>query len=94
MVPAVVLVLALCMAGMQLSAQHLRLQDAASAAARSAGRGESLAAADRIVPGASLRTEHDGDLVCITATVVGSSVRGVLGAFPISATGCALQEQG
>ena len=89
--PAVILVLACCMAGLQLAAQHLRLQDVAAGAARSVARGESIAAAARmaaqLAPGARLSSESSGSLVCVTATAGGSIAGGVI---TVSARSCAM----
>ncbi|MCU1524607.1 MAG: hypothetical protein JWO18_1501 [Microbacteriaceae bacterium] len=88
--PAVILVLACCLAGLQLAAQHLRLQDAAAGAARSVARGESLATAaqlaTRLVPGARLSSETRGPVVCVTASVPGSILGGVI---TVTASSCA-----
>lgn len=93
-VPAVLLLLACCLAGMQLAGQQLRLQDAAAAAARSAARGEPVGAAAALVPGMSLRIGHRGDLVCVTATAhgagAGTGTGGPLAAVSLSASSCAL----
>lgn len=59
-VPAVMLVLAAALGGMQLCSQQLRLQDAAAVTARSLARGDPAPA----FPGASLSTHRQGDLVC------------------------------
>lgn len=83
--PAVVVVLALCLSGVQVAGQQLRLQDAAAAAARASARGDSTAIAARIAPGASVNRWSDGDLACVTVTA-----RAALFAMPLSASGCAL----
>jgi hypothetical protein len=90
--PAVVLVLAFCLAGMQLGAQHLRLQDAAATAARSAGRGDPVGLVSTLVPGATLRVANRGDLVCVTAAAhgAGTGAVGFLAAVSVSASSCAL----
>ena len=63
--PAVVLVLACCLSGMQVAGQQLRLQDASAAAARTLARGgDAAAVASRLAPGSELRTTAEGDLVC------------------------------
>ena len=66
--PAVVIVLVCCLAGIETTGQQVRLQDAAAIAARSLGRGESagtaLGRARQLAPGVSLGTAADGDLVC------------------------------
>lgn len=88
--PAVVLVLAFCLAGMQLTAQQLRLQDAAATAARSVARGDSVGPASGLVPGARLTVVRRGDLVCVTASTNGATASGLLGAIPVGASSCAL----
>ena len=86
--PAVVLVLALCLTGMQAVGQQLRLADAAAHAARSLARGEpsdvAAARAAREVPGASITQSADGDLTCVTA-----SAPAALG-LTVTASSCAL----
>ncbi|WJL96220.1 TadE family type IV pilus minor pilin [Microbacterium sp. ET2] len=70
--PAVVVVVLLSVAALTVSAQQVRLQDAAADAARLAARGED---GERIhgaigagVPGARSTVSHEGDLVCVSAT--------------------------
>lgn len=84
--PALMLVLACCLAGLQVAVTQVRLQDAAAAAARSLARGESAAVAARLVPGATVSRNGEGDLVCATL-----SARAV-GLIPLElrATSCAL----
>ncbi len=86
--PAVVLVFAACLTGMQVAGQQLRLQDAAAHAARSVARGElastAAARAAREVPGASLAQYADGDLVCVIARAPAAF------GLTISAVSCAL----
>lgn len=66
--PAVVLVLAACLGGLQVAGQQMRLQDAAAVAARSIARGGSIdaaqARASRMVPGVAVSHRTDGDLEC------------------------------
>lgn len=88
MVPAVIIVLVCCLAGMQLATQNLRLQDAAATAARSAARGDPIGTG--LVEGATIRVEHRGDLVCVTASAPGASRGGVIGAITVTASSCAL----
>jgi len=84
--PAVVMVLACCLSGMQVAGQQLRLQDAAAVAARSLARGDSPDhAVSRLAPGGTISRSEDGDLVCATVSV-GSVVFGL----PLSARSCAL----
>ncbi|MCU1513287.1 MAG: hypothetical protein JWO10_377 [Microbacteriaceae bacterium] len=93
-VPAVLLVLACCLGGMQLAAQQLRLQDAAAVAARSMARGDGAGAAtaraSQLVPGASIESSDRGDLACVTASSSGRFAGGVLAAIPLTAMSCAL----
>lgn len=85
--PAVVAVLAACLGGLSVAGQYLRVQDAAAAAARDAGRGEGAAVASRLVPGASTAQWTDGDLVCVRVSATGAL--GPAG-IPLTATSCAL----
>jgi len=86
--PAVILVLAACLTGMQAVGQQLRLADATAHAARSLARGESAdvaaARAAREVPGASITQSADGDLTCVTG-----SAPAALG-LTVTASSCAL----
>lgn len=71
--PALVLVLALCLWGLSLGATTLRCAEAARAAARVAARGEPpdavVAAARRVAgPGAVVTTSADGDLLTVRVT--------------------------
>ena len=67
--PAVVLLLTCCLSGIAVAGQHLRLQDAAALAARTLGRGgDPHALAARLVPGAQVSPNADGDLACVTLT--------------------------
>jgi hypothetical protein len=92
--PAVVLVFALCLSGMQLASAQLRLQQVAASAARSAARGEGLGGASRLAgqlaPGARLSEESIGSIVCVRATSGGSLRNGLLGAVTLTARSCAL----
>lgn len=86
--PAVVLVLAACLTGMQVAGQQLRLVDAAAHAARSLARGEAAdaaaARAAREVPGATLTQWTDADLACVTLRAPAAV------GLTISAVSCAL----
>lgn len=93
--PAVVLVLVFCLAGGQLATTQLRLQDAASSAARSASRGESADAVvwrtKQVMPGASV-ARHDRDgFVCVTVTLP-TALPGPASVVTLSASACALAE--
>ena len=95
--PAVILVLALCLAGGQLANQQLRLQDAASAAARAASRGEPASTVEgrarQLVPGASVDRSDRNGMVCVTVTLPGA-LPGVASALTLTASSCALSEGG
>lgn len=86
--PAVLLLLASCLTGMQLAGQHLRLQDAAATAARSLARGDRppLAA---LAPGATLDRSDDAGLVCARLRVPAAIAGGVLGSITLTASSCA-----
>ena len=92
--PAVILVLACCLASVQLAGQQVRLQDAAADAARAISRGDSAgAAASRAaaaVPGATLATSTRGDMVCAHLTTRSSSPLGTILGVRLSASSCAL----
>jgi Flp pilus assembly protein TadG len=83
--PAVIVVLACCLAGLQVAGTQLRLQDAAALAARALARGDSPASALALVGGAALQQTSEGDLLCATLTAPAG-----LG-LVIRATGCALE---
>lgn len=92
-VPAVVLLLALCLSAMQLSGRQLRLQDAAAGAARSAARGDGAASAaglvERLAPGAALEVTASGDLMCVRLDADGGLAGGLFAAVPLAARSCA-----
>jgi hypothetical protein len=91
--PAVMLVLALLLGGIQLAALELRAQDAAADAARSWARGESGSVVRghlaRQLPGASVARSTRGDLVCATVRVAGRGPSARLG-VSVAASSCAL----
>lgn len=91
LIPAVCLVLALCLSGLQLAVRQLQLHDAAALAARSAGRGaDPGAVVDQLVPTASMSSERRGNLVCVHVTTQGSPLTGLFGFGSVSASSCAL----
>lgn len=93
LIPSVCLVLALCLSGLQLAAQQVRLGDAAALAARTAGRGGSAAAlAGQLIPGSTVHEERRGNLVCVRLDTEGSPLARALGFGTVSATGCALAQ--
>jgi len=66
--PAVVVVLAICLGALGVGSQQLRLQDAAAAAARALGRGESVGEIQsriaRAAEGAAIENWATDGLVC------------------------------
>ncbi|GGA70091.1 hypothetical protein GCM10011490_20900 [Pseudoclavibacter endophyticus] len=90
--PAVVLVLAVCLGALQVGGMQVRLQDAAADAARIVARGDSLAAAaarvERAAAGVDLAVTDEGELVC--ATLTGSVAVAGLFSLPVGARSCAL----
>ncbi|WP_173922330.1 TadE family type IV pilus minor pilin [Agromyces sp. Marseille-P2726] len=91
--PAVALVLAVCLASVVLVAQQVRLTDAAADAARALGRGESAAEAgaiaDRVSGGASIATWSEDPFVCVALSAPG---HGLLAAIELRAESCAVGE--
>jgi TadE-like protein len=94
--PAVLLVLAMVLGGIQLGVLQVRVQDAAADAARSLGRGDpSAALAARLarqVPGARWSSSRSGALVCAHLVASAGGPAAVLG-LTVSATSCAQDEQ-
>jgi len=92
--PAVVLVLAVCVSGLQVATAQLRLQDASADASRSLGRGDPPSvAANRLalaVPGATLAQSRRGDLVCAAASAHLPGAPGRLLGLRLRAESCAL----
>lgn len=93
--PAVLLVLAMVLGGIQLGALQLRVQDAAADAARSLGRGDPASALAahlaRQVPGARWSSSRSGALVCAHLEVSAGGPAALLG-LTVSATSCAQAE--
>jgi len=87
-VPAIVLVLAFCLAGLQIAGQQLRLQDAAADVSRSIARGGGSGAAGQV--GAAVSVSQNGDLVCARLSARSRSPAGTLFGFTLSASSCAL----
>ena len=93
-VPAVLLVLALCLGAVQVSGQQVRLTATAAAAARSLSRGDgddtAAALVRRLAGAASKSTERQGDFVCVRLSV--PSAFGAFAAFGVTVTAgsCAL----
>lgn len=93
--PAVLLVLATVLGGVQLGTLQLRLQDAAADAARSLGRGDaSPAVASRVsrqTPTAHWSVTRPAGLVCVHLVASAAPPAGVLG-LQAAAASCALDE--
>lgn len=91
-VPAVLLVLACCLGGLQLAGTQLRLQDAAAAAARSLARGEGPATASaraaQLVAGARLARSDHGGMTCVRLR--SPAPVGLFAALTVTAASCAL----
>ncbi len=91
--PAVLLVFAMALGGVQLAGLQLRAQDAAADAARSYARGESdgtvSSRLQRQVPGARVVRSTRGDLVCARVEVAAAGPIARLGVTAV-ATSCAL----
>jgi hypothetical protein len=91
--PAVILLLAMCLATMQLSTQQLRVQDAATVAARTAARGDGAGAAagyvGSLVPGATVSIERRGDLFCARVAFRPAPANVALVGVLIRASSCA-----
>lgn len=89
--PAIALVLAACLASVQLVAQQVRLTDAAADAARALGRGESEASArtiaDRVSGGSRISSWNEGTFVCVALSAPGA---GVLAVIELRAESCAV----
>ena len=91
--PAVLMVLAALLGGVEVVGLQLRATDAAADAARSWARGDSggavAARLARQLDGARLGRSSRGDLVCATVTVRPRGPLGQLG-VRVSGSGCAL----
>lgn len=83
--PLVVGVLALCLTGLQVAGQQIRLQDAAATAARAAARGDSTGMAASLTPGATVTQWTEGPLVCVRLSVAAGPF-----ATTLAASSCAL----
>lgn len=90
---ALIIVLALCLAGIAAMLAQLRAADAAGEAVRLAARGDEAgaqSAVERLAPAGSLLTLSGQDLV--TARVVAPSLGGLLPGIHIGATAFAARE--
>jgi hypothetical protein len=89
MMPAVLLLLACCLACLQITGQQLRLQDAAADVARSVARGGGAGAAG-VVPGVAVSVGTRGELVCATLSARSRSPAATLLGLTLTASSCAL----
>lgn len=91
--PAVVIVLGVCLGGIGAGSQQLRLQDAAAAAARGLGRGETGGEVEsrvaRMAGGAALEQWNAEGLVCARLTRHADGPLAVAG-LRLTAQSCAL----
>jgi hypothetical protein len=94
--PAVVLVLGLCLGAVQTVGQQVMLTSAAAAAARSLGRGEDPGTATARVEGAtgraSMAVDRTGHAVCVQLTEPSRFGPAEAAGLRVSARGCAWQE--
>jgi len=88
-VPAVVLVLAVCLSALNIAHRQIRLEDTASVAARTLARGGGSAAqvVGMLAPGATFSIEDRGELVCVRVSQPGSTIAS-LGIGELRATSC------
>lgn len=86
-IPAVLLVLAMCLTGLSLGADQIRCVDAARAAARAASRGESVADSARLAEsltpsGSKVRVTVDPGRGVVSVTVQAPAPLGILPGLP------------
>jgi hypothetical protein len=86
--PAIVIVLAACLGAVQLVSTQVRVQDAASQAARAFGRGETPPARVSGLPGASLGHSSRDGLECATISVPARALGAI--ELQLEATSCAM----
>lgn len=93
--PVLLLVLALCIGGVQAASAHVRLQDAAADAARGIARGDSpqlvAARAEHALARTQIQQEQElaGDLVCVTLRAP-AHIAGINTGIELTARSCAL----
>nr|WP_304519830.1 TadE family type IV pilus minor pilin [Clavibacter sp. VKM Ac-2873] len=94
--PAVVLVLGLCLGAVQTVGQQVMLTSAAEEAARSIGRGEDAGTAEARIEGAAagaaMAVERSGHAVCVRLTAPSRFGPAGVAGIRVSARGCAWQE--
>ena len=94
--PAVLLVLLLCLTGVQAASYQLRVTDAASLAARSLSRGDTESEVQgrlaQALPGATLARNDEDGIVCATVSVASRSTIASLFIPVASSSSCSLAE--
>ena len=90
-VPAVIVVLGLCLTALQVAGTQVRLQDAAAVTARSLGRADDVPGFGPGLTGVAVAVSRHGPLVCARLSVAASGPAGVLG-LDLHAESCALHE--
>lgn len=93
--PAVLVVLALAVGAIMLSAQRLTLSATAAEVARHEARGDGVSASailGRLGSGVSVQRRGQGPLHCVTLSSVPAG--GLLSVVEISASGCAAMSEG
>lgn len=95
--PAVLLVLAAILGGVQLGLLQLRLQDASADAARALGRGDAASVVSagiaRQAPSAEWSSSRSAGLVCVHLVARAAPPAGLVG-VAATATSCAWEEVG
>jgi Flp pilus assembly protein TadG len=95
--PAVVLVLGLCLGAVQTVGQQVMLTSAAEEAARSLGRGEDAGTASGRIAGAAgdaaMAVDRSGHAVCVRLTAPSRFGPAGAAGITVSARGCAWQEE-
>lgn len=91
-VPAVILVLGLCLAALQVAGLQVRLQDAAAIAARSLGRNDEVPGLSPGLARATLVSSQRGPLICARLALPVSGPLGDLLGIDLKAESCALSE--
>ncbi|MFC6354679.1 TadE family type IV pilus minor pilin [Luethyella okanaganae] len=93
-VPAVMIVLALCLGSVQIVGQQVRLVDTAADAARALARGDGpgrvAALVLRAVPGAMLDQVRDGEFVCARLSAPVAFAPLAAAGLTVSGSSCAL----
>jgi Flp pilus assembly protein TadG len=93
-IPATILVLAFCLSGIRIATDQLRIEQAASSAARLIARGEgeahALSLVKRTVSGATLTSRTTDGLLCATVSLQPTTLVDSWLGLTLSASSCAL----